>query len=413
MMKRVVITGLGIISPLGNTLTAFWDSLISGRCGIGHITKFDAADSKVKIAAEVRDFDPEQYMTRNEIRKTDLFTQYAIAAAEQAMADSGLKMRDQSRLGVYVGSGIGGMGTFMSEHQKLLERGPRRISPHFIPMMIANMASGMLAIRFNAMGPCLPMVTACATSSNTIGEAFRAIKHGYADAIIAGGSEAVINPLTVAGFANCMALSTRNDPHSSSIPFDRRRDGFVLGEGAGILILEEYAHARKRGAHIYAEISGYGNTCDAYHVTAPQPDSAGATHAIELAMREANLTGDCAEALYINAHGTGTPLNDKAETLAIKNALGEDAYRAMVSSTKSMTGHMLGAAGAAEAIASIKAVEEDTVPPTIGYLEPDPDCDLDIVPNVSRKARVQAALSLSLGFGGHNACLAFVKADKE
>lgn len=409
-MKRVVITGMGVISPLGNTQETFWQGLIEGRCGIDFISKFDANDSKVKIAAEVKGFDPALYFERTEARKNDLFSQYAMAAAAQAMAASALAISDPRRLGVYMGSGIGGMGTFMAEHQKLIGKGMRGVSPFFIPMMIANIASGNIAIRFHAMGPNLPVVTACATSSHAVGEAFRAIRYGYADAIIAGGAEAVVNPLAVAGFANCMALSTRNDPAQSSIPFDRRRDGFVLGEGAGALVLEEYEHAKRRGAHIHAEIAGYGNTCDAYHLTAPHPGAAGAAEAIRLAMAEAGFTQALAENLYINAHGTSTPLNDKAETLAIKAALGENAYRALISSTKSMTGHMLGAAGAVEAIASIKALEEGIVPPTIGYLEPDADCDLNYVPNRAQKADLRAALSLSLGFGGHNACLAFIKA---
>lgn len=412
-MRKVVITGMGVISPLGNTLSDFWRGLEQGRCGIGFITKFEAGDIKVKIAAEVKDFDPTLYMERGEIRKTDLFAQYAMAAAVQAMEDSDLRMRDPRRLGVYMASGIGGMETFMAEHRKLLEKGMRGVSPFFIPMMIANMASGNIAIRFGAAGPCLPVVTACATSSHAVGEAFRAIKHGYADAVIAGGAEAVINPLAVAGFTNCMALSTKNDPAQSSIPFDRRRDGFVIGEGAGALILEEYGHAMARGAHIYAFVEGYGNTCDAYHMTAPHPEAASAAEAIRLAMEEASLSPDCAGGLYINAHGTGTPLNDKAEVLAIKRALGDGAHKALVSSTKSMTGHMLGAAGAAEAITAVKALEEGIVPPTIGYAEPDPECDLDVVPNRARKADIRAALSLSLGFGGHNACLAFSRADKE
>jgi len=405
-MNRVVITGLGVISPVGNTVDAFWKSLAGGVCGIDFITKFDTSAFGVKIAAEVKGFDPAAYMEKSEIRKTDLYAQYALAAAAQAMEDSGLAVADPFRFGVYVGSGIGGMGTFMTEHQKLLEQGPRRVSPHFIPMMIANIAAGSIAIRYHAQGPCLPVVTACATSSHAIGEAFRAIKFGYADAILAGGAEAVVNPLSVAGFTNCMALSTKNEPLASSLPFDKRRDGFVMGEGAGVLVLEEYHHARARGAKIYAELCGYGNTCDAYHVTAPHPESVPAAEAIRLALREAGEEG-APGALYINAHGTGTPLNDKAETLAIRLALGKKADAALVSSTKSMTGHMLGAAGAAEAVACVKALQTGVVPPTIGYAEHDPECDLDIVPNAARKANVTRALSLSLGFGGHNACLAF------
>ena len=410
-MRRVVITGMGAISPLGNTVDEFWSGLVGGRCGIGFISRFDASECKVKIAAEVKAFDPALYFERGEARKNDLFSQYAMGATVQAMHNSGLQMSDPRRLGVYMSSGIGGMDTLLAEHQKLLGRGMRSVSPFFIPMMIANIASGNIAMRFKAMGPCLPVVTACATSSHAIGEAFRAIKHGYADAIIAGGTEAVINPLAVAGFTNCLALSTKNDPACSSIPFDRRRDGFVMGEGAGALVLEELEHARARGAHIHAEVSGYGNTCDAYHLTAPHPESACAAEAIRLAMEEAGITEALAEDLYINAHGTSTPLNDKAETLAIKKALGEGAHKALVSSTKSMTGHMLGAAGAVEAIAAAKALEEGIAPPTIGYAEPDPDCDLDYVPGVARRADLRAALSLSLGFGGHNACLALTRAE--
>lgn len=410
-MKRVVITGMGVISPVGNTVEAFWKGISSGVCGIDFITKFDTADLKVKIAGEVREFDPADYMERATARKSDLFTQYALAAAVQAMEDSRYAAVDSGRFGVYLGSGIGGMLTFMAEHQKFLEQGPRRVSPHFIPMMIANMAAGAIAIRFGAMGPCLPVVTACATASHAMGEAFRAIKYGHADAILAGGTEAALNPLTLAGFTNCMALSTKNEPLASSIPFDRRRDGFVLGEGAGVLLLEEYGSATARGAKIYAEITGYGNTCDAYHVTAPHPEAAAASQAIRLAMGEGRIRREDVPALYINAHGTGTPLNDAAETLAIKLALEEGAYQALVSSTKSMTGHMLGAAGAVEAMASVLALEKGLVPPTIGYAQPDPACDLDIVPNIPRKADIHRALSLSLGFGGHNACLAFSKAE--
>jgi len=409
-MNRVVITGMGAITPVGNDVLTFWNSLISGQCGIDFITRFDTTDFKVKIAAEVKDFDPYAFMEKSEVRKTDLYTQFALAAAVQAMADSGLAGNiPTERLGVYVGSGIGGMGTFISECEKLLKSGPRKVSPFFIPMMIGNIAAGNIAMRFDAQGPCLPVVTACATSSHALGEAFRAIKYGYADAIIAGGAEATINPLAVAGFTNCMALSTRNDPICSSVPFDKRRDGFVMGEGAGILILEEYGHAKKRGAKIYAEITGYGNTCDAYHITAPHPEATGGANAILEALREAGRA-DFGR-VYINAHGTSTPLNDKSETLAIKKAFGEKAKGLAVSSTKSMTGHMLGAAGAVEAIAAMLALQKGVIPPTIGYAEPDPDCDLDYVPNTARKQDLDTALSVSLGFGGHNACLVFEKED--
>ena len=411
-MRRVAVTGMGAVTPIGNTVSEYWDSLINGKCGIDLITRFDTSDYKVKIAAEVKNFDPTEYMEKNQIRKTDLFTQYALAAAVQAVDDSGITDKiEPEKFGVYVGSGIGGIGTFITECEKLFRDGPRRISPHFITMMISNIAAGNIAIRFNAQGPCLPVVTACATSSHAIGEAYRAIMYGYADAVIAGGTEAPINPLSVAGFTNCMALTSRNEPLESSIPFDRRRDGFVMGEGAGILILEEYEHAVKRGAKIYAEVKGYSNTCDAYHVTAPHPEAVGGARAIREAAAEAGMTDD--DRVYINAHGTSTQLNDKSETLAVKKALGEKAYDVLISSTKSMTGHMLGAAGAVEAIAAVLALKNGIIPPTIGYKEKDENCDLDYVPNEARKADLTLSLSISLGFGGHNACLAFSKAERE
>lgn len=409
-MRKVVVTGLGVVSPVGNNVADFWVSLVSGKCGIGFITRFDTSEYKVKIAAEVKDFDPSEVMDKSEIRRSDLFVRYAMAAANEAMLDSGLVEMDKDRLGVYIGSGIGGIGTLVQESNKLDTQGPRKVSPFLVPMMIANMAAGQVAMRFGARGPCLPVVTACATSSHAIGEAYRAIAHGYADAILAGGAEAPLIPLAIAGFTSSMALSLRNDPLDSSIPFDKRRDGFVMGEGAGVLVLEEYGHALARKAPIYAEICGYGNTCDAYHITSPLPDGSSAANAINGAMREAGLRGR--EVLYINAHGTSTPLNDKTETLAIKKALGQEAARrAIISSTKSMTGHMLGAAGAAEAIACVMALREGIAPPTIGYKEPDPECDLDYIPNQARRADLSAALSISLGFGGHNACLAFRTAD--
>lgn len=411
-MRRVVITGLGVISPLGNTVSEFWNHLVDGQCGIDFITKFDTTDFKVKIAAEVKDFDPRDCMDKSEVRKTDLFAQYAVAAATEAMNDSGISGTvEPERLGVYVGSGTGGMNTFVTECEKFLAGGAKKVSPFFVPMMISNMASGNIAIKFNAQGPCLPVVTACATSTHAVGEAFRAIKHGYADAIIAGGTEATINPLSIAGFTNCLALSTKNIPNESSLPFDKRRSGFVMGEGAGALILEEYEHAKARNAKIYAEINGYGNTCDAYHITAPHPEAIGGARAITLAMEEANIQNE--DALYINAHGTGTLLNDKAETVAIKKALGDKAYKIPISSTKSMTGHMLGAAGAVEAIASILALEQGIIPPTINYQEKDELCDLDYVPNTARKQQINAALSISLGFGGHNGCVAFTRYQQE
>ncbi len=403
-MRRVVITGLGAVSPVGNDVNTFWQNLVNGQSGIRSISKFDTTDFKVKIAAEVVDFAPGNIFEKSELRNTDLFTQYAVAAAVEAWNDSELNSINPSRLGVYVGSGIGGISTLVNEMDKLNTKGPSRISPFFIPMMISNMATGKIAMRYKAQGPTLPVVTACATSTSCIGEAFRAIKHGYADAIIAGGSEAAILPITIAGFTSCMALSLNQSPIEACVPFDKRRNGFVMGEGAGIVMLEEYEHAKARNAKIYAEIAGYGNTSDAYHITAPHPEGEYAAEAISLSIKESELNCDH---LYINAHGTSTPLNDKTETIAIKKALGSKAHSACISSTKSMTGHMLGAAGAIEAIAAVLALHSKTVPPTIGYREPDPDCDLDYVPNVARRADITSALSISLGFGGHNACIAF------
>lgn len=410
-MKRVVITGMGIISPIGNDIPSFWNSLTAGVCGIGPITAFDTTAYKVKLAAEVKNFDPLLYMEKQEIRKQDQFSQYAVAAASQAMSDSGLQSGeniDPFRLGVYIGTGTGGMQTFLVESEKLLEKGPSRTSPFFIPMMISNMASGNVALKFQAKGPSLPIMTACATSTNAIGEAYRTIKHGYADAIIAGGTEATIVTLAVSGFTNCMALTQNPDAASASIPFDKRRSGFVMGEGAGVIVLEEYEHAAARGAHIYGEVCGYGNTNDAYHMTAPDPDALGSSRAIQMAVEEAGIRDT--DEIYINAHGTSTPINDKTETKAIKLALGEAvARKAHISSTKSMTGHMLGAAGGVEAIATVLALKNGVIPPTIGYAERDPECDLDYTPNRAVQAAVTLGLSTSLGFGGHNGCLAFRK----
>lgn len=416
-MKRVVITGIGAVTPIGNTADETWKSMVEGKNGIGFISRFDTSEYKVKLAAEVKDFDPLQYMEKSESRREDLYSQYAVAAACQAVEDSGVSVEntDPYRFGVYVGSGTGGMTTFGEEHTKLLERGPRKVSPFFVPMMIGNMAAGNIAIKFGCKGVTLPVVTACATSTNAVGEAYRAVKHGYADVIIAGGAEATIVPLAVAGFTNCQALSLSEDPNEASIPFDARRNGFVMGEGAGMLILEEYEHAVERGAKIYAEIKGYGNTCDAYHMTAPDPEAESSGHAVKLAFEEAGFFegGTAPETVYINAHGTSTPLNDKTETTAIKKAFGEeDAKKLHVSSTKSMTGHMLGAAGAVEAIAAIKAIDEGIVPPTIGYKEADPECDLDITPNSAVKADIKMSASISLGFGGHNGCVVFSAVEK-
>mgnify|MGYP004584286383 FL=1 len=410
-MRRVAVTGMGAVTPLGCNVGDFWENLVQGVCGIDFITKFDASEFKAKLAAELKDFDPSRYMEKSEIRKSDKFVQYAVCAAAQAMEDSNISGSiAPDRLGVYYGSGIGGFDTFISEHNTMLQRGPQRVSPLFIPKMISNMGAGNIAIKFNAKGPCISVSTACATGTTAVGEAYRAIKHGYADAIIAGGSEAAISPLAVAGFINCMALSESEDKTRASIPFDKERNGFIMGEGAGALVLEEYEHAVKRGATIYAEVCGYGSTCDAFHVTSPDTEAEASSAAIKECLKEAG-EGINAETVYFNAHGTSTPLNDKTETTAIKKAFGEDAYKIHISSTKSMTGHLLGAAGAIEAIAAIQALRFNTVPPTIGFKEADPDCDLDYTPNTAAKTEIKLALSNSLGFGGHNACVAFSKAE--
>lgn len=406
MDKRVVVTGMGVISPVGSNVKEFWSGLTSGKNGIDEITLFDASEYKATLAAEVKGFDPCSYMDKSEARKLDRFSQFALAAMAEAVADSGIEgTTAPERLGVYFGSGIGGLETMINEHSNLLSRGPKRVSPMFVPKMISNIAAGNIAIKYNAQGPCLSITTACATGSSCVGEAYRCIKGGYADAILAGGSEAAINPLGVAGFINCMALCESRDKDRASIPFDKERCGFVMGEGAGALVLEEYEHALKRGAAIYAEITGYGSTCDAYHVTAPSPDGTGGANAIKGAL------DSCGEfdprEVYINAHGTSTPMNDKTETAAIKKVFEKDAYSVRISSTKSMTGHMLGAAGAVEAIAAILTLKNNLIAPTIGYRVPDEECDLDYTPNKSAEAKISLALSLSLGFGGHNACLAF------
>lgn len=409
-MCRVVVTGVGVISPVGNDIETFWGNLKNGVCGVDKIGRFDASGLKVSLDAEVKGFEPKKYYdTVQEIRKSDLYMQYAMGAAKQAVEQSGILESDldKERLGVYIGSGIGGINTTIRETQKLMEKGPDMVSPFFVPMMISNMAAGAVSIKFGAKGPTLPVVTACATSTHTIGEAYRAIKHGYADAIIAGGSEASINELAMAGFVNCQALNLAEDPNEGSIPFDKRRGGFVMGEGAGILVLEEYERAKKRGAKILAEVVGYGNTADAYHITAPDPEGSGAVRAIKNATNEAGIGDD--DEIYINAHGTGTHLNDAMETKAIKAVFGKRAYDIHISSTKSMTGHMMGATGAVEAIASVLALSDGVVPPTINYKEKDEECDLDYTPNVAKEVDLKFALSTSLGFGGHNACIAFKK----
>lgn len=406
--RRVVVTGLGAITPLGNNVQSTWEGLKTGRNGIGPITQFDTENYKAKLAAEVKNFDPADYLEVNEILRTDRCTQFAVAAAQQAVEDSGVTGTVESeRFAVIFGSGIGGIHTFETEHTKLLEKGSRRVSPLFIPMMIGNMASGMIAIRHDCRGSAMPAVTACASGSNAIGEAMRLIRHGYADAVITGGTEAAICPSAVAGFANMQALSTATDPNAASLPFDQRRGGFVIGEGAVSLILEEYEHAKTRGAKIYGEVCGYGSTCDAYHITAPHPEARGGAQAMLDAMAEAGYSES--DKVYVNAHGTGTPMNDVVETLAIKKALGDRAQQAYVSSTKSMTGHMLGAAGAVEALACLYALKEGVIPPTINLNEPDECCDLNCIARAPLYTQITLALSNSLGFGGHNACLAFRK----
>lgn len=408
--KRVVITGMGAITPVGNNVKDTWDSLKNGKNGIAPVTFFNTDNLKATLAAEVKGFDPAEYLDVNEILRTDRYTQLALGAATEALNDSNIKGNvDPDRFSVILGTGIGGISTFETEHTKFLEKGPRRVSPLFVPMMISNMAAGMIAIKYDCRGSAMPAVTACASGSNAIGEAMRLIRHGYSDSVITGGTEAAICASAIAGFSNMQALSTSSDPNAASLPFDKRRGGFVIGEGAVVLVLEEYEHAHKRGANIYGEICGYGSTCDAYHITAPHPEARGGAKAMQNALSEADYKEE--DKVYINAHGTGTPMNDALETQAIKLALGEEKAKAsFVSSTKSMTGHMLGAAGAIEALACIMALKENILPPTINLNEPDEKCDLNYIPNKSLNSDITLALSNSLGFGGHNACLAFRKA---
>ena len=407
-MRRVVVTGLGAVTPVGNDVETMWTNMVNGVNGITEITEFDTSDLKVHIAGTLKNFDCDKYIEKREQRKLDPYCRLAIAAAQQAVDDSDIMGKiDEERFGVYIGAGIGGLQTFVTNAVGMEKGGAKKVSPFFIPMMIGNIATGNVAIRFNAKGVSLSVISACATGTNAIGEAFHAIKDGYADAIITGGSEAVITPLTIAGFQNIKALSTNPDPESASRPFDKNRDGFVMGEGAGMLILEEYEHAKARGAKIYAEIAGYGNTCDAHHVTAPDPQGAGLARAIKIAFNEANVADDAQ--IYINAHGTSTHLNDLTETMAIKTALGEKAYDANISSTKSMTGHMLGAAGAVEAIAAILSIKDGVVPPTIHLNEIDEELDLNYTPNKAVKRDINVAASTNLGFGGHDACVVFKK----
>lgn len=412
MERKVVVTGLGVISPVGNRVDEFWNNVVNGNCGITKLTDEERQGLPISVAGKVKNFDVTEYgIDKGVARKSDIFCQYALAAASQAVEQSGLvsgENIESHRFGVYIGSGIGGIDTFVKETKKLIEEGANRISPLFIPMMIANMASGQIAIKYKAQGPCLPVVTACATGTHSVGEAFHAIKNGLADAIITGGAEAAICPLAIGGFANSKALSRSEDPLAASLPFHSERGGFVMGEGAGVLVLEEYEHAKARGAEIIAEICGYGNTCDAYHYTAPSPDGIPAARAMEAALNEAEYKEG--ENLYINAHGTGTPLNDSSETKAIKLALGEkEAYRASISSTKAVTGHMLGAAGGVEAVVAVLSLRDGIVPPTAGLTNQDPACDLDCTPINAKERDLDIALSNSLGFGGHNGCIAFRK----
>lgn len=410
MENRVVVTGLGAVTPVGIGKDSYWNSIVNGISGVGRLTNFDPSEFSCKIAAEVKGFQPESYMAKKDVRRMDRFAQFAVAASRLALEDANFAITQENaeRVGVLIGSGIGGIGTYEEQAMNLFNRGPSRVSPFVIPMMIVNMAAGQVAINLGAKGPNSATVTACASGTHAIGDAYRILRDGWADVMITGGSEAAVTPFSFAGFCASRALSTRNDdPEHSSRPFDRERDGFIMGEGAGLVVLETLEHAKKRGAHIYAELVGFGMSCDAYHITAPDPTGMGGANAILAALKDANL--NITDVDYINAHGTSTNYNDKFETLAIKNAFGEHAYKLAVSSTKSMTGHLLGAAGGIEAIACALALHEGIIPPTVNYEFPDPECDLDYVPNVARKADIKVAISNSFGFGGHNAVLAFKK----
>jgi len=410
-MRRVVITGIGAVSPLGTGNAANWNALINGTSGITRITRFDATDMPVKVAGEVSGFNPEDFIDKKEIKKMDLFIQYAMAAAHFAMEDSGLKINEENaeRVGVLVGAGLGGLPAIEKYHLALQDGGYKKISPFFIPMLIINLAPGHISIKYGAKGPNISSVSACATGTHSIGDAYHIIARGDADAMIAGGTESTVTPLGIGGFAVMKALtdSRNDDPTRASRPFDKTRDGFVLAEGAGIVVLEEYESAKNRGAHIYAEIVGYGLTADAYHMTAPAPGGEGAARCMKMALKNAGVNPE--QVTYINAHGTSTPFNDLNETLAIKTVFGEHTKKLMVSSTKSMTGHLLGAAGGVEAVYCCMAMDKGVIPPTINYEEPDPECDLDYVPNTARDAKVEYAMSNSLGFGGTNATLLFKK----
>lgn len=407
MERRVVVTGLGAITPIGNNVKDYWEGLKAGKCGIDTITAFDVTDFKVKLAAEVKNYNPEEYLDKRSARRLDRFTQFAIIAAREAMKDSGITKEntDMERVGTFIGSGIGGLDTIEKENRVCFEKGYDKISPMYIPMVISNMAAGNVAIDLGLRGESFSIATACASATHSIGEAYRAIKHGYQDVVFTGGTEASITKTGIAGFTNIKALSQAEDKNRASIPFDKERSGFVMGEGAGVIVLEELEHAKKRGAKIYAEIRGYGASSDAYHITSPAPDGEGGARAMTSAIKDANI--DASKIDYINAHGTSTHLNDSCETQAIKTALKEKAKTVMVSSTKGNTGHLLGAAGAVEAIACIKAIEDDFVPPTINYKVKDEECDLDVVPNVGRNIKINYAMSNSLGFGGHNSSIIF------
>ncbi len=408
-MRRVVVTGLGAITPIGNTVPQMWEAVKAGKCGIDEITLFDTTDRKVTLAGEVKNYVPEEMLDKREVRKMDRYTQFAMIAAKEAMQDAAINLEavDTSRCGVIVSTGIGGLGTIEAEEKKGMEKGYDRVSPHFIPMVISNMAAGNIAIAYGFHGMCTCPVTACASGTNAIGDAFRQIRDGYADVMICGGSEASITPIGIGGFTSLKALSQAADPKRASIPFDKERSGFVMGEGAGILILEEYEHAVKRGGKIYCEVAGYGANCDAHHITAPLEDGSMAAKCMQMAIADAGIIPENID--YINAHGTSTPLNDKGETKAVKLALGEHAGNVMMSSTKSMTGHLLGASGAVEGIITVLSVQNDFVPATINYQVPDENCDLDIVANEGRYVAVNYAMSNSLGFGGHNATVVFKK----
>ena len=409
MERRVVVTGMGAITPIGNNVEEFWNGLVEGKCGIDKITHFDTTNYKVKLAGEVKNFNVEDYFEKREAKRLDRYSHLALMAERELMKDANLDVsnEDMTRFGVAVSAGIGGLQTIENNTQTLLEKGPDRVSPMYIPMSISNMAAGNIAIEVGAKGESFCMTTACASATHTIGECFRIIKHGYQDLMIAGGTEASITPTGIAGFTNIKALSQTPDKTRASIPFDKERNGFVMGEGAGLILLEELEHAQKRGAKIYAEIVGYGATSDAYHITSPAPNGEGGARAMQNAMKDAGIKPE--EVTYINAHGTSTGLNDKYETMAIKTAFGEASKKVMVSSTKGHTGHLLGAAGGVEAIACVKAIEKSIIPPTIGYKVPDEECDLDIVPNQARKVEVRYAMSNSLGFGGHNSSIIFKK----